>query len=138
MTFVHHVRPRYAEIDMQRVVFNAHWLTYFDEANTMWWPWAGLDLNGTFVEGFDAMLVKAVVEWHGAAGWNDHIAIEVFPTRVGNASFDFGFRAAVGERPVCSASLTYVSVDTDHREGGRSRPLPDHIRGVLERHCRDS
>ena len=31
-SFVHHVRPRYAEVDAQGVVFNAHWLTYFDEA----------------------------------------------------------------------------------------------------------
>ena len=32
--FVHRVRPRYAEVDAQGVVFNAHWLTYFDEACT--------------------------------------------------------------------------------------------------------
>ena len=34
MTFVHRVRPRYAEVDQQGVVFNAHWLTYFDDACT--------------------------------------------------------------------------------------------------------
>ena len=32
--FVHHIRPRYAEVDAQGVVFNAHWLTYFDESQT--------------------------------------------------------------------------------------------------------
>ena len=34
MAFVHHIRPRYAEVDAQGVVFNSHWLTYFDESQT--------------------------------------------------------------------------------------------------------
>src|SRR5882762_10117950 len=93
--FVHHVRPRYAEVDMQRVVFNAHWLTYFDEANTKWWVWAGLPLAGTFATGFDVMVVKAVIEWQGPAGWEDDVAIEVTPTRVGRSSIDFLYAATV-------------------------------------------
>ena len=32
--FTHRIRVRYAEVDGQGVVFNAHWLTYFDEAST--------------------------------------------------------------------------------------------------------
>ena len=32
--FVHVVRPRYAEVDLQGVVFNAHWLTYFAVSDT--------------------------------------------------------------------------------------------------------
>ena len=30
----HRIRARYAEVDGQGVVFNAHWLTYFDETCT--------------------------------------------------------------------------------------------------------
>jgi len=32
--FRHRIRVRYAEIDGQGVVFNAHWLTYFDDSCT--------------------------------------------------------------------------------------------------------
>ena len=32
--FSHRIRVRYAEVDGQGVVFNAHWLTYFDETCT--------------------------------------------------------------------------------------------------------
>ena len=32
--FEHRIRVRYAEIDGQGVVFNAHWLTYFDDSCT--------------------------------------------------------------------------------------------------------
>jgi acyl-CoA thioester hydrolase len=134
MSFVYHVRPRYAEIDMQRVVFNAHWLTFFDDANTQWWPWAGVDLTKLLSGGFEIMLVKAVLEWHGPAGWMEDIAVEVFPSRVGTSSFDFTYRAAVAERPVCTGVLTYVSVDLDPDHGGRSRPIPEGARVALERH----
>ncbi len=41
--FVHRIRPRYAEVDQQGVVFNAHWLTYFDDACTRFFEWLGWD-----------------------------------------------------------------------------------------------
>ena len=32
--FVHRLRVRWAEVDMQNIVFNGHYLTWFDEAFT--------------------------------------------------------------------------------------------------------
>src|SRR6185503_5116810 len=57
--FTHRIRVRYAEVDGQGVVFNAHWLTYFDESCTRFvgeWGF-GPDF---WIEKFDVMLVKAV------------------------------------------------------------------------------
>jgi acyl-CoA thioesterase FadM len=75
--FVHVVRPRYAEVDAQGVVFNAHWLTYFDESCTRFFEWLGYEPSVAFFEEFDVMLVKAVVEWQGPAGFDDVVEIEV-------------------------------------------------------------
>ena len=64
--FTHRIRVRYAEVDGQGVVFNAHWLTYFDETCTRFVrrPWGfGPDF---WIEQFDVMLVKAVLEWSGS------------------------------------------------------------------------
>ena len=36
-TFFHPLRVRWAEVDMQSVVFNGHYLTYFDVAITEYW-----------------------------------------------------------------------------------------------------
>src|SRR4029077_1138545 len=80
MTFVHHVRPRYAEVDLQGVVFNAHWLTYFDEASTRFFEHLGFAPSVAFFRDFDVMVVKAVLEWQGPAGFDDDVAIEVFPS----------------------------------------------------------
>src|SRR5688572_2391753 len=131
MTFVHSIRPRYAEVDMQGVVFNAHWLTYFDDASTRFFEHLGFDPKTTFVEGgaFDVMVVKAVVEWKGPAGFDEQVEIAVAPARIGNASFDLRYVATVDGRPACEGVITYVSVEHGTK---RSSPIPDGLRGRLE------
>jgi acyl-CoA thioester hydrolase len=116
---------------MQGVVFNAHWLTYFDEASTRWFAWLGFDPKETFVEGgaFDVMVVKAVVEWRGPAGFDEPVSIEVRADRIGTSSFDVRFSARVGERAVCEGLITYVSVAPGTKE---SRPIPTVLRERLE------
>src|SRR5688500_1093405 len=45
VTYVHEVRVRYGECDMQRVVFNAHYMAYCDDAVDTWFR-AFLTPNG--------------------------------------------------------------------------------------------
>jgi acyl-CoA thioester hydrolase len=129
MPFVHQVRPRYAEVDAQGVVFNAHWLTYFDEACTRWFEAMGFDPKEAFFRDFDVMLVKAVLEWQGPAGFDDVVDIAVDTARLGNASFDVGYTATVEQRAVCVGTVTYVSVKPGTQE---STPIPDVLRDRLQ------
>ncbi len=127
--FVHHVRPRYAEIDVQGVVFNAHWLTYFDEASTRFFA-AILDTPAPEVfSTFDVMVVKATLEWEGPAHFEDDVAIAVQATRIGTASFDLTYTATVDGRGACTGTVTYVSVAPGTRD---STPIPAGIRASLE------
>jgi YbgC/YbaW family acyl-CoA thioester hydrolase len=128
--FVHTLRVRYAETDQQAVVFFGNWLHYFDDAMTGFVGWLGFPPVETFERHFDVMVVKAVVEWQGSARFDDDVDIAVVPTRLGNASFDVRFEASVGERPVCQATITYVSVTPGG--SGRSCPIPPAIREKLE------
>ena len=125
--FVHVVRPRYAEVDAQGVVFNAHWLTYFDDACTRFMD--GLGFQSVWVNEFDVMLVKAVVEWQGPAGFDDRVEITVEPVRLGNSSLDLGYTARVDGEVVCTATITYVSI-----KPGTHEPvsIPDALRAKLE------
>jgi acyl-CoA thioester hydrolase len=134
VTFIHTVRPRYAEVDMQGVVFNAHWLTYFDEAGTRYFEAGGFDPKTTFIEGgaFDVMVVKAVLEWKGPAGFDDEVRIDVRPDRIGNKSFDLRYTASVDGRDVCVGIVTYVSVVPGKKE---SVPIPESLRSKLEGAC---
>jgi acyl-CoA thioester hydrolase len=129
--FIHHVRVRYAEVDAQGVVFNAHWLTYFDEAMTRYFEDLGYEPSQTWTEGgpFDVMLVKTAIEWRGSAGFDDVVAIAVRASRLGGASFDLAFSATVDGREVVTATTTYVTVEPGAR---RSCPIPDDVRARLE------
>jgi acyl-CoA thioester hydrolase len=129
MSFVHTVRPRYAEVDMQGVVFNAHWLTYFDEACTRWFGHLGYEASVAFFEDFDVMLVKAGLEWSGPAGFDEPVAIAVAPVRLGTKSFDVRYTATVADRPVCVGTITYVSVRPGTHD---STPIPTELRARLE------
>ena len=133
--FVHRVRPRYAEVDAQGVVFNAHWLTYFDEACTRWFDMMGFNPAEAFFRDFDVMLVKAVLEWQGPAGFDDLVDIAVETARLGSASFDVRYTATVGSRPVCAGTVTYVSVKPGTHD---SVPIPDGLRDRLQKEHAES
>jgi acyl-CoA thioester hydrolase len=122
--FVHRIRTRYAEIDGQGVVFNAHWLTYFDEACTRFVESLGFGAD-FWVREFDVMLVHAEIDWKGPAGFDEWIDIAVEPTRLGTKSFDLRYRASVGARPACEATITYVGVVPGANE---PTELPERLR----------
>jgi acyl-CoA thioester hydrolase len=127
--FVHRVRPRYAEVDQQGVVFNAHWLTYFDDACTRFFEALGYTPNEAFFGEFDVMIVKAVLEWEGPAGFDELVDIAVEPVRLGTKSFDLRYRAAIGDRAVCTGVITYVSVKPSTHD---SSAIPAGLRAKLE------
>ena len=82
-----------------------------------------------FFEHFDVMVVKAVLEWEGPAGFDDDVAIAVVPTRLGNASFDITYTATVLGVPACTGVITYVSVVPGTHE---TTPIPAMLRDKLE------
>jgi acyl-CoA thioester hydrolase len=116
-------------VDAQGVVFNAHWLTYFDEACTRWFDTMGFEPKESFFRDFDLMLVKAVLEWRGPAGFDDVVDIAVETARLGNASFDVRYTATIDGRPACVGTVTYVSVNPGTHE---SAPIPDVLRERLQ------
>ena len=124
MAFLHSVRPRYGEVDMQRVVFNAHYLAYCDDAADLWFRSLGATLEGG---DWDVMVKKATITWSGAARVHDDLAITVAVRRWGTTSFDVGFEGSVGEMPVFTADLTYVAVRTGTTEPVR---VPEDFRAA--------
>jgi acyl-CoA thioester hydrolase len=124
-SYTHHIPIRYGEVDMQGVVFNAHYMAYIDDACDTWLR----QQLGRFEDfGWEPMVVKAVIEWQGGAGMGDALDISLGVSRWGNTSFDVGFTGVVGERPVFTATITYVGVSRgDHTP----IPMPDNVRAAL-------
>ena len=123
--YVHRIRVRYGEVDMQRVVFNSHYLAYCDDACETWLAARGVNV---FEHDWDFMLKKATIEWAGTATVHDLLDIAVRVVRWGNTSFDVGFTGAVGEQPVFAARLTYVGIKAGTRE---TMVPPPEVRALL-------
>ena len=91
---------------MQRVVFNAHYFAYIDDATDTWFR----EVLGPYEErGFDFMVKKISIEWSSAARFGDVLALDLEVARWGRASFDVAVAGHVGDRPVFDATLVYIS-----------------------------
>ena len=121
----HSVDVRYGEVDMQRVVFNAHYLAYCDDAVERWIR--DRDVRADMTE-WDFMLKKAEITWDGTAGHGDRIDIDLGVRKWGNTSFTVALRGTVGERPVFGAEIVYVGV---RRGTTDTVPVPEAVRAAL-------
>jgi acyl-CoA thioester hydrolase len=129
--FTHRIRVRYAEVDGQGVVFNAHWMTYFDDACTRFMESLGFGAD-FWIKEFDVMLVRALLQWSGPARFDDWVDVEVAPTRLGTKSFDLRYRATVEGAAACEATITYVAVIPGENT---SVELPEAVRDALSARC---
>ncbi len=110
---------------MQKVVFNAHYLAYCDDAADLWFRAIGAGLEDG---DWDVMVKNAVITWSGAARLHDELIIDIEVSRWGTTSFDVAYSGSVGERPVFTASVTYVGV---HLGTTETMAPPDEVRRSL-------
>lgn len=81
------LRVRYSEIDAQGIVFNAHYLTYYDLAITEYLRTLGYDYDGMVRDtGLDFHLVKAVVEYKRPILKDAEIDVGIAAGRIGTSS----------------------------------------------------
>ena len=125
MTYACDFEVRYGEVDLQGVVFNAHYLAYVDHCIDRWLR--SLDVL-TASGDWDIMVKKASIEWHDSAGIGDVLTLVPHVTRWGTTSFDITVDGSVGERPVFQAVVVYVGVTMGTKTPA---PPPEHIRAAL-------
>lgn len=130
-SFFHSLRVRWAEVDMQGIVFNGHYLTYFDVAFTEYWRETGLPtVTQQAKDGREMFARKATVEYHAPARFDDVIDIGVRCAGFGRTSVRFLLEIYLGEEHLISGELVYVYADTTLRKGV---PIPDAWREALTR-----
>ena len=123
--YVHSVRVRYGECDMQRIVFNANYMAYCDDAMECWFQAVGMR---ALEHGWDFMLKRAVIEWQSSATVAEVLDITVEVARWGNTSFDVSFDGRVGDRGVFTMLITYVGVKLGTSE---TMPPPPEVKAAL-------
>src|SRR6266436_637327 len=117
------LRVRWAEVDMQKIVFNGHYLTYIDTAIAEYWRDIGLPYPHGYVERYasDVFLRKATVEYLGSARYDDVLAVCCRVAKLGRSSMTFHFEIyrEAEEAALVTAELVYVNA-----EPSSMRPAP--------------
>lgn len=124
-TASHRLRVRWAEADMQGIVFNGHYLTYFDVAVTEYWRAIGLPYPETTADtGGEMYTVKATVEYHSPARYDDALDVLMRCARIGRSSLTFVVEIWRAHEHLVSGELIYVHADPKSR---KSAPLPPRL-----------
>jgi YbgC/YbaW family acyl-CoA thioester hydrolase len=128
--FFERLRVRWAEVDLQKIVFNGHYLMYFDTAVAGWWRALALPYHETMaaLDG-DLFVRKATVEYEASARYDDLVDVGVRTTRIGNSSMVLGCAVFRGDQLLVSGELVYVFANPATQT---SQPLPQDLRDVLQ------
>ncbi len=133
------VVPRYAEVDQQGVVFNGHYLTWFDEACTAFLDHLGVSYLGFIAGGHDTQVVHSEIDYLASIRWRDSVRVLVQCDRIGSTSFTLRFTV------LRRSANTDTDTDTDELAAVRGhnvyvvvstgdwskRPIPEPLRAAL-------
>ena len=80
------LRVRWVEVDMQKIVFNGHYLTYIDTAVAGYWRALAMPYHEVMelLQG-DLYVRKATLEYEGSARYDDQLDVGVRCARIGNS-----------------------------------------------------
>ena len=136
----HRLRVRWAEVDMQKVVFNGHYLTYIDTAFADYLRAIGLAYPDGYVDKYanDIFLRKATVEYLGSAHYDDELAVYCRVAKLGRSSMTFLFeiwreKPEASPAPLITAELVYVNAVPKTM---KAAPLPEDVRMRVRGHER--
>jgi YbgC/YbaW family acyl-CoA thioester hydrolase len=126
---IHRLRVRWAEIDMQKIVFNSHYLMYVDTAVAEYWRALGLPYEEAMhLLGGDTFVKKATVEFHASARMDDRLDVGLKCGRIGNSSMLFTAAIFRGDELLITCELVYVFADPASQT---SKPVPTRLRDIL-------
>jgi len=127
--FFHRLRVRWAEVDMQNIVFNAHYLMYVDTAMTDYWRALGMPYQESMqqLEG-DLYVKKATVEFSASGRMDDQLDVALKCSRIGTSSIVITGAIFRAEELLVTCEMVYVFADPATQT---SRPVPAALREIL-------
>lgn len=127
----HRLRVRWAEVDMQNIVFNAHYLMYMDVAITEYWRASAMPFAQSFERlGGDLVVRKATVDFIQSACMDDVLDIGMRFVQAGRSSLVFQGAVFRGHELLATGELTYVYTTPGHQKKA-SQPVPQVLRDAL-------
>ena len=125
--FYYSFRVRYSEVDAQGIVFNAHYLTYFDSAMTEYLR----HINYNYVQEVedrneDFHTVKTLVEYKHPIKFDQIIDICIKVKKIGRSSLTFYIEIHPNEKDFMLASGEVIWVNAD-QSTHKSVALPEGL-----------
>jgi YbgC/YbaW family acyl-CoA thioester hydrolase len=128
----HRLRVRWAEVDMQGIVFNAHYLMYFDVGVTEYWRALGLPYADAMRALGGELYVKvARLEFAASARMDDQLDVALRCVRLGRSSMTMEGVLFRDRRALVSAEIVYVFADPRTQ---RAQAIPAVLRDWIERY----
>ena len=128
----HRIRVRWSEVDLQKVVFNPHYLTYFDIAVSQYWRELALPYELTLreLEG-DIFVKKASLEYNGSAHFDETLTVCLRCSRIGRSSLTFNGSIFRDSETLILCEIVYVFADPVKKI---SKPVPQVLKDALSRY----
>lgn len=124
------LRVRYAETDQMGVVYNSHFLVYFEVGRTEYLRAQGRAYADQEAEGVFLAVVEAHCRYLGRAGYDDRLEMQTWVDRLRPTRIDFRhrIRRADDGNPVAEGHVVVACVDGQRRP----RRLPADLVGLTE------
>ena len=123
------LRVRWAEIDAQQIVFNAHYLSYFDTAVAAYWRALAMPYAQTMAAlGGDLYVRKATLEYLGSARYDEVLDIGIRCACVGTSSMTWVGAVFRQDELLVTGELVYVFAEVATQ---RAKPVPQALRDTL-------
>jgi acyl-CoA thioester hydrolase len=126
--FVHRLRVRYVECDMQGIVFNAHYYTWIDIAHTEWLRVRFGPISELLRHGVDVVVAESSCRYLAPVTYDEDIDIEVGVESLGTTSLTTVHTFRRDDQVVAEGRVRHVCVATD---GTGKTPWPDDLRAAL-------
>ncbi len=126
--FVHRLRVRYHECDMQGVVFNSHYYTWIDDAHTEWIR----ALLGSYKElhrhGVEVMVAESSARFWASARFDEEIDVEVRLESMSTTAMTTVHTFRHDDELLVEGRIRHVCVDG---ESWKKTPWPDDVRAAF-------
>lgn len=127
------LRVRYAETDRMGVVFNAHYLTWFEIGRTELLRSAGTPYRSVEERGLNLPLIEASLRLNRPIRYDDPIVVETWIDQLRSRAICFSYRILCNGRTAAEGATTHACV---RAEDGRSVIFPawlaDEIRKLID------
>lgn len=126
--FTHRLRVRYSECDQQGVVFNGHYLFYYDNAITEMWRERIGPYQEMVSRGYDIVVAEATLRYRNSARFDELVDISMPVAHLGTTSMIIRPEFRVDDRLVADGEVRHVFVDPSTLV---KKAMPEDIRSAL-------